>query len=244
MSLFGAGSRKDCHTCFLKARVKFYVCLPASCAFAYYIHSLRMPKCIKEKHRALKQLMCLGVWGISLKGETSFRFWYHNYEVIQQNHVTKQSNSSSFKARLDDRRDINNKYKSSNPSSMSHVSQIPPLNVGSRNPNKSHAFHILPSKCWKLFQAANFLSSVCLGKWLVDFADWTRLQMFRWIYYKYVCHFCATLSAEVIIQMPSELGTRKGSTTPCPQQSKIKQTNKQKITGGGQKNYLTWLVNN
>lgn len=177
MSLFGAGGGKDCHTCFLKARVKFYVWLPTLCAFTYYIHSLGMPKCIKEKHRALKQLMCPGVWGISLRGETSFRFQYYSYEVTEQNHIKpKQSDSSSFKARLYDRRDINNKYKSSNSSSMSHVSQIPPLNVGSKSPNISHAFHILPSKCWKQFQAANFLSSVCLGKWLVDFADWTRIQ--------------------------------------------------------------------
>lgn len=240
MSLFGAGSGKDCHTCLLKARVMFYVCFPASCAFAYYIHSLRMPKCINEKHRALKQLMCPGVWGVSLRGETSLRFQYHNYEVTQQNHVKpKQSDSSSFRARLYDRRDI--KYKSMSPSSMSHFSQIPP-NAGSRSPNTSHAFCILPSKCWKQLQVTDILSNVCLGKWPVDFADWTRIQMFQWIYYKYVCQFCASLSAEVIMQIPSELRIRKGSTTSPP--TKQNKTKNNKRTDGGQKKYLTWLVNN
>lgn len=149
---------------------------------------------------------------------------WHSRTMLNQNRVTAAASEPG--SMTEETWTTNTRAATPPACHTSHFSQIPPLNVGSRNPNKSHAFHILPSKCRKQFQAANFLSSVCLGKWLVDFADWTRLQMFQWIYYKYACHFCATLSAEVIIQMPSELGTRKGSTTPCPQQSKIKQANK------------------
>lgn len=164
---------------------------------------------------------------------------WHSRTMLNQNRVTAAASEPGFMTR-----DINHKYKSRNPFSLSHFSQILPLNAGSRSPNTSQAFCILPSKCWKQLQVTDFLSNVCLGKWLVDFADWTGIQMFRWIYYKYVCHFCASLSPEVIIQMPSELRIRKSSTTSPPtKQNKTKKTTaKEQMVA--RKKYLTWLVNN